>query len=293
MRQAADNGDNIAQYTLANYYASGIGVQEDEREANRYLEVSKDYFPSKIMYHILLWKDLMKKNCKPTFRDYPLMFIPSLKEGMKEGQKGLWTLLLWNEKSKVASEGKCSFGFINDEQILLTYELAQMYELVYAIQGSVDSQLEREIVKGIRNLPDGHEFKQMLQWLMCGEEKEYEYIRVQEEDLKKAVELYREAAATGLKKAMRALGHCYEQGIGVDKDLEQAITWYQKAVYAGDLEAMCALGDFYRQNASDFGDMMDADTAKQKAIEWYLKAYKKGVVYAWLPLNDLGISTPL
>ena len=41
--------------------------------------------------------------------------------------------------------------------------------------------------------------------------------------------------------AQERLGHCYEQGLGVDVDLKEAIQWYEKAAKQDNEDAKEAL----------------------------------------------------
>ena len=51
-----------------------------------------------------------------------------------------------------------------------------------------------------------------------------------EENITKAIELYKESVNLGNPKAMMALGRIYEEGIGCKADLEQAANYYEQAV---------------------------------------------------------------
>ena len=61
----------------------------------------------------------------------------------------------------------------------------------------------------------------------------YETGRGVEQDIKKAVELFRKAADQGHAMAQYNLGHCYRTGEGVEKDIKKAAEWYRKAADQG------------------------------------------------------------
>lgn len=57
-------------------------------------------------------------------------------------------------------------------------------------------------------------------------------------DLKKAYELYLEAANSGYGKGMELVGRFYNRGIYVKQDRRQAEDWLQKAMASSDPEAV-------------------------------------------------------
>ena len=54
-----------------------------------------------------------------------------------------------------------------------------------------------------------------------------------EQDMPRAVELYREAAERGYVPAQCNLGFCYYRGIGVEEDDAQAAQWFARAAEEG------------------------------------------------------------
>jgi TPR repeat protein len=54
--------------------------------------------------------------------------------------------------------------------------------------------------------------------------------------------LYRAAADLG---HLRALGWCYEKGVGVDEDVGKAAEYYRRGSETGDARATCNLGLCY------------------------------------------------
>ena len=123
-------------------------------------------------------------------------------------------------------------------------------------------------------------------------------------------------AESGEAKAMTALAHRYEQGIGCPRDAGQAILWYQRAVNRKEPGAMVALGDIYDEGKCVDQNMGEALRLYRRAIEvgspeamfrlgrmveygrgvradrdearsWYEKAAANGVAPAMLALGDL------
>jgi hypothetical protein len=72
-----------------------------------------------------------------------------------------------------------------------------------------------------------------------------------------------------LRQAMRDLGYCLHEGIGVKKDYEAAARWYRKAAKAGDAKAQYTLGLCY----------LDGEGLRQSrrcAAYWFRKATHQG-----------------
>ena len=84
-----------------------------------------------------------------------------------------------------------------------------------------------------------------------------------------AVKWYRKAAAQGYSLAINALGNMYEYGKGVPQDYVEAARLYQKAAEQGELIAQCNLGYMY-----EFGK--GVPVYYPEAVRWYKKAAEQG-----------------
>jgi TPR repeat protein len=85
------------------------------------------------------------------------------------------------------------------------------------------------------------------------------------EDARKAFLLNAQAAESGMRDAVLAMGWFYLNGVGVEQDAEQAKHWYRKSARQGDPLAMFSLG----QMAYDQRDHADA-------LVWFRRAADKG-----------------
>jgi TPR repeat protein len=85
------------------------------------------------------------------------------------------------------------------------------------------------------------------------------------EDPQKSFLLNAEAAKSGMRDAVLAMGWFYLNGVGVQQDEEQAQGWYRKSARQGDPRAMFSLG----QMAYDCGDHADA-------LVWFRRVADKG-----------------
>lgn len=108
-------------------------------------------------------------------------------------------------------------------------------------------------------------------------------------DYGKALEWYRKAAEKGHSGAEYSIGRMYELGHGVSLDYQEAMRWYRKAAAQWNsdaqsgLERVCDKIDAGRQPGQCeyeygekyyFGYGVNADD--RTALDWYLKAAKKG-----------------
>lgn len=118
-----------------------------------------------------------------------------------------------------------------------------------------------------------------------------------EEDYKKAVYWYGKAVESGFIEARLMLGHCYAEGLGVEKNYEEAVKilkplarcTHGKRHYIDErTAAACLLGDIY----SEGGYGVDRDD--KKAFNWYLSSAKRDDKRACRLLGDMyfkGIGT--
>ena len=89
-------------------------------------------------------------------------------------------------------------------------------------------------------------------------------------DMKKAIELYSEAAETHKDtKAMACLGFCFDKGDGVGEDLPAAVKWYTMAAEQGDNVAQVNLALCFEKGRGTEKDMA-------KALDWHRKAAEQG-----------------
>jgi TPR repeat protein len=96
------------------------------------------------------------------------------------------------------------------------------------------------------------------------------------QDPKEAFRLNSQAAESGMRDAVLAMGWFYLNGVGVEQDIEQARRWYRKSARQGDCKAMFSLG----QMAYDEQDFADADV-------WFRRAIDKGHARSFFWLGKL------
>jgi TPR repeat protein len=101
------------------------------------------------------------------------------------------------------------------------------------------------------------------------------------QDIRLAVEYYRQAADNGHKEAQFVMGTIYENGelaARISKDAAQAFQWYEKAAIQQEPHAQNALGNLYFNGHG-------VQKSDNQAFTWYLKAAAQGNADAQ---NNLG-----
>jgi TPR repeat protein len=90
----------------------------------------------------------------------------------------------------------------------------------------------------------------------------------------------RHRAEAGEAKAMTALAHRYERGVGCPRDAGEAILWYLRAAALNEPGAMVALGDIY-----DEGRCVDQNM--REAVQWFRRAAALGSGRAMYRLGQM------
>ncbi len=96
------------------------------------------------------------------------------------------------------------------------------------------------------------------------------------EDARRSFNLNSQAAESGMKDAVLAMGWFYLNGVGIEQNIEQARRWYRKSARQGDDRAMFSLG----QMAYDEKDFSDAQV-------WFTRASDKGHARSFFWLGKL------
>lgn len=89
------------------------------------------------------------------------------------------------------------------------------------------------------------------------------------EDMKTAVKWYQKAADQGNADAQSKLGECYYLGKGVAENDAKAVKWFQKSADQGNADAQYYLGECYYLGKGVAGN--DAE-----AVKWFQKAAEQG-----------------
>jgi len=108
-----------------------------------------------------------------------------------------------------------------------------------------------------------------------------------EKDISKAVRLYQRAIDMGNPLAMFNLAVCYKYGQGVEKDLSKAVGLYQQAADMGNSNAMNNLGNCYNHGQGVEKDISKAVGLYQRAADMGnpLAMFNLGYCYS----NGIGV----
>ena len=99
--------------------------------------------------------------------------------------------------------------------------------------------------------------------------QQYYDMGFQAKDPQETFKNYEKAAQMGLPAGCRALGMCYNSGIGVSKNSSKANDWYMKGAEGGDSLAMLYWANYC------------AEYREHEAYYWYLEAAKRGSAWGY------------
>ncbi|WDF92676.1 tetratricopeptide repeat protein [Aeromonas hydrophila subsp. hydrophila] len=104
-----------------------------------------------------------------------------------------------------------------------------------------------------------------------------------EQDISRAITLYRQAAQAGDAFGQYRLGEVYLRGAGVRRDLREAFHWMELAAKNGDVPAMLKVGVLHLMGVSGRVDL-------PRAKEWLYQAAKQGNQLALKVLQELELA---
>ena len=278
LRKAAAAGDEPARWEVGNCLADGIGNREDMFGAVlHYFEKVKELDP------------VVKGICES--QKYTLGFHFSVLSDDPQPYQPAIDLLLPLVRNDPSTDGDVTVSKGQDQQLFGdTTEDPEflLYRMGCRFDKGIETAAERLALcrNNLFNRVEAARMR-MTRAIACHELAEC-YERG-EDTAAEAIVWYTEAAEQGLRKAMRAMGRCYAQGIGVAADVRQAVQWYHRAVEAGDAKSMSVLADCYLQNWACLPEVPDAQTARNMAVDLYLRAYRLGNWEAHDRLNAMGV----
>ena len=272
IRKAADEGNAIALYMMAEYFWEGYGVQPINQQKG-------------IAY--------FKKSYEAGYPVAGYDVAASLPDGSPE-QKEIRNhakdniLELANEED-VFAQASAAWGYREGYGTAVDHVEAVKWVRKAAEQGFARAQhdlgLMYEFGRGVER-----SYEKAVEWYQKAAEQGaasaqgllgemYYYGRGVEQSDVKAAEWVLKVAEQGLAMAQNILGVMYANGTGVEQSYEKAAEWYLKAAEQGLADAQCNLGAMYE-------DGRGVKQSYEKAVEWYLKAAEQG--FAWAQ-NDLGV----
>ncbi len=271
IREAADAGNAIALYMMANYFSQGYGVQPiNEQKAIAYFKKSYE-------------------------TGYPVAgydVAASLPDGSPEQDEirnhAKDNILELANEEDVFAQASAAWGYREGYGTAVDHVEAVKWVRKAAEQGLAGAQNELGLMyKNGRGVDQSYE--KAAEWVQKAAEQGYagaqynlglmyDNGRGVDQSYEKAVEWYLKAAEQGLASAQNNLGVMYNNGTGVERSFEKAVEWVQKAAEQGLAYAQCNLGTMYENTFL----LKQSD---EKAVEWYLKAAKQGFARAQCKLG--------
>ena len=308
IRKAADEGNAIALYMMANYFSQGYGVQPiNEQKAIAYFKKSYEAGYAVAGYDVAA----SLPNGSPEQDEIRNHVKDNILELASEGDAFAQTNAAWGYREgygtavdhveavkwvqKAAKQGyaraQCNLGWMYEygRGIEQSDEKAVEWYLKAAEQGYAGAQYH---LGGMYELGGGFEEsdEKAAEWILKAAEQGlaraqnklgviYNYGWGVEQSYEKAREWYLKAAEQGYADAQDNLGCMYRDGTGIEQSYEKAAGWYLKAAEQGLADAQYHLGDMYY-------DGTGVEQSYEKAREWYLKAAEQGYADAQ---NNLGV----
>ena len=232
-RKAAENGDKDAQYSLGYCYFNGEGVRANMDEAVRWYRKSAEQ--------------------GNTFAQYNLGYCYYNGSGVEED---IIEAARWYRKAAEGGDSDAQFC------------LGNCYE-----NGEGVRQDMNEAVKWYRKAAEQGNSSAQCNLGIC-------YYKGQgvAEDNEQAIKWFRKAAEQEEAVAQYFIGECYENGYGVREDIDEAIKWYRKAAEQGDEDAIEKLEELENgESDSDFDedDQKYIDLIKSGLMLAAVKEYKE------------------
>lgn len=270
IREAADEGNAIALYMMAEYFWEGYGVQHiNNQKAIAYFKKSYEAGYAVAGYDV----------------------AASLPDGSPEQDEirnhAKDNILELANEEDVFAQTNAAWGYREGYGTAVDHVEAVKWVRKAAEQGLADVQ--NVMYKNGRGVEQY--YVKTAGWYLKAAEQGYAEAQCNlgymyangtgvEQSYVKAAEWFLKAAEQGDADAQYHLGVMYRDGTGVERSDEKAAEWYLKAAEQGLADALYPLGFMY-----EYGDGVEQSDAK--ALEWYQKAAEQGDADAMVALNRL------
>lgn len=250
--KAAEQGSEIAQYEIVNFYYNKKGAKEELEKAEQWILKDDEQRSDKMI--VMFGKIAFdSKNYSDAFK----WFKKAADNGLAEAKNILG--FLYSQGIGIETD--------KDEALKLFKESAEKGEptaqlnlgnCYYNGEGT-EKDLEKAKYWYLKAHDAGfNEATTMLGMVACDENNYSE-----------AVKWLREAADKGNSDAQNRLSFLYKEGLGVPKDDVESFKLIKKAAQQEDVEAQCTLGYFYY-----YGEGTSKNVTRAK--QYLLKAHKEG-----------------
>lgn len=304
IREAADEGNAIALYMMAEYFSQGYGVRPINKQKRiEYLKKSYEAGYAVAGYDVAASlpdgspeqdeiRNHAKDNILELANEEDVFAQTNAAWGYREGYGTAVDHVEAVKWVRKAAEQ----GFARAQ-----YDLGWMYQYGRGVERSDEKAAgwylkaaEQGLARAQRNLGFMYEYgrgversdAKAAEWVLKAAEQGladvqnvmYKNGRGVEQYYVKTAGWYLKAAEQGDAEAQCNLGYMYANGTGVEQSYVKAAEWFLKAAEQGDADAQYHLGVMYR-------DGTGVERSDEKAAEWYLKAAEQGLADALYPLG--------
>lgn len=304
IREAADEGNAIALYMMAEYFWEGYGVQHiNNQKAIAYFKKSYEAGYAVAGYDVAASlpdgspeqdeiRNHAKDNILELANEEDVFAQTNAAWGYREGYGtavDAFEAVKWVRKA-------AEQGFARAQ-----YDLGWMYQYGRGVERSDEKAAgwylkaaEQGLARAQRNLGFMYEYgrgversyEKAVEWVQKAAEQGladvqnvmYKNGRGVEQYYVKTAGWYLKAAEQGYAEAQCNLGYMYANGTGVEQSYVKAAEWFLKAAEQGDADAQYHLGVMYANGTG-------VERSDEKAAEWYLKAAEQGLADAQYPLG--------
>lgn len=304
IREAADEGNAIALYMMAEYFWEGYGVQPiNKQKAIAYFKKSYEAGYAVAGYDVAASlpdgspeqdeiRNHAKDNILELANEEDVFAQTNAAWGYREGYGtavDAFEAVKWVRKA-------AEQGFARAQ-----YDLGWMYQYGRGVERSDEKAAgwylkaaEQGLARTQRNLGFMYEYgrgversyEKAVEWVQKAAEQGladvqnvmYKNGRGVEQYYVKTAGWYLKAAEQGYAEAQCNLGYMYANGTGVEQSYVKAAEWFLKAAEQGDADAQYHLGVMYANGTG-------VERSDEKAAEWYLKAAEQGLADAQYPLG--------
>ena len=304
IREAADEGNAIALYMMAEYFWKGYGVQHiNNQKAIAYFKKSYEAGYAVAGYDVAASlpdgspeqdeiRNHAKDNILELANEEDVFAQTNAAWGYREGYGTAVDHVEAVKWVRKAAEQ----GFARAQ-----YDLGWMYQYGRGVERSDEKAAgwylkaaEQGLARAQRNLGFMYEYgrgversdAKAAEWVLKAAEQGladvqnvmYKNGRGVEQYYVKTAGWYMKAAEQGYAEAKCNLGYMYANGTGVEQSYVKAAEWFLKAAEQGDADAQYHLGVMYE-------DGTGVEQSDEKAREWYQKAAEQGLADAQCKLG--------
>ena len=297
-QEAANKGDDVAQYYLGVFFELGLSVKPDIKEALKWYEKAADagnveaiqYFSSQAdkgnytnEENLLRWlTDASSK--KIAWATFKLAVMYYLGKGCEiNAEKALDCFYTSAELGNV--DAQYMLGKIYEEGNIVAIDYTESYKWYH--RAADGKKMEAEYALGYfyeHGKGISVNFEKASKWYSLSSEQGYSLAKFNlgrlyekgigiKQDINKAISLYLES---DIDSARLQLGFLYENGLGVPKDTATATSLYESGMADINYFKNIASEDGNPIAKNVIGDSFFADANYSEALMWYLKSANLG-----------------